>query len=76
MVFIRSGTLEIPVGYAPLERQWVQLVTDNGEDSGEVELSLDWRNSRFGSLSLEVGWVSEEQSTVAGRLLCHVVQAR
>jgi Ca2+-dependent lipid-binding protein len=71
-----SGKLAIPIGCEPSPRQWVQLFTENGESAGEVEISLDWRKSRFGSLSLEVAWVSQVESTVAGRLLVHVVQAR
>ena len=59
-----------------MERQWVQMLTDDGQNAGEVEISLEWRNSRFGSVLVEVGWVSEVQRTIAGRLLVHVVQAR
>jgi len=71
-----SGTLEIPTGFQPLERCWMPVTDENGNDAGEVEMSFVWRESRFGSLGLEVTWVSEVESTVAGRLLVNVSHAR
>jgi Ca2+-dependent lipid-binding protein len=57
-------------------RQWYSLKDENGDSAGEIELELAWSSSALGSLSMKVEWVEKLESTVVGRLIVEVIQAR